>query len=268
MTQTLVKLLEKKHPTFTRTQEIKEICAPLYQLNITTFSHAKISPEGSMLINDNPRWMKIYYEKKYNQADFGNNIKTHPHLNYILWDSIRFSGETETLMKDAAEHQKAHGFTIIKRQASDILVYTFGADQVNENINHFYLNNYDILESFIHYFHDQIDHSSLMKSAKEFSLPSVDAGSTHESTLLNSNFYEKRNKFYRSIGKKDHLTPRELACIPLLMKGYSAPEIAEKLNISFRTVESYFASLKNKMGARNKEELIIKLMQFHVCGLS
>jgi DNA-binding NarL/FixJ family response regulator len=55
------------------------------------------------------------------------------------------------------------------------------------------------------------------------------------------------------------LTNRQMECIHLLMKGMTAKDIANELHLSFRTVESYLANIKNRLKCKNKTELIIKL---------
>jgi DNA-binding CsgD family transcriptional regulator len=53
------------------------------------------------------------------------------------------------------------------------------------------------------------------------------------------------------------LTPREQNCIALMMQGLSDKDIANRLNISRRTVETYFNSSKIKMDVKSRAELIV-----------
>jgi DNA-binding CsgD family transcriptional regulator len=52
------------------------------------------------------------------------------------------------------------------------------------------------------------------------------------------------------------LSPREISCIHYLLKGKTAKEIANHLNLSYRTIEYYLENIRNKTGCRNKYELI------------
>lgn len=56
---------------------------------------------------------------------------------------------------------------------------------------------------------------------------------------------------------------RQKECINLLLTGASSFEIAQKLNLSPRTIESYLDVLKSKFHARNKAELIVKLCRYY-----
>jgi DNA-binding CsgD family transcriptional regulator len=53
-----------------------------------------------------------------------------------------------------------------------------------------------------------------------------------------------------------HLPPREKQCLQLICKGYTAKMIAKKLALSFRTVEGYIETLKRRLGAQSKSELM------------
>jgi DNA-binding NarL/FixJ family response regulator len=57
--------------------------------------------------------------------------------------------------------------------------------------------------------------------------------------------------------QREKLTDRENEVLHYLVKGLSAPEIAEKMFISPRTVEGHRASLISKTGTKNVVELVI-----------
>lgn len=54
------------------------------------------------------------------------------------------------------------------------------------------------------------------------------------------------------------LSKQQQACVFLLMRGKSMKEIAAILNLSARTVESYFTMIKLKLGCNNKSQIIEK----------
>ena len=57
-------------------------------------------------------------------------------------------------------------------------------------------------------------------------------------------------------GPPDDLTPRELEVLSLLALGYMNPEIADKLVLSVRTVETHRANIQRKTGITTRAELI------------
>ena len=54
----------------------------------------------------------------------------------------------------------------------------------------------------------------------------------------------------------DELTPREREILSMLALGYMNPEIADKLVISVRTVETHRSNIQRKLGTGNRAELI------------
>lgn len=77
------------------------------------------------------------------------------------------------------------------------------------------------------------------------------------------------NKLFPSLFKKEifmHqtsglLSSRETECAQLVLLGYSYKHIANKLNLSARTVEFYVQNMKEKLNCANKQQLIDKLLQ-------
>jgi DNA-binding NarL/FixJ family response regulator len=53
----------------------------------------------------------------------------------------------------------------------------------------------------------------------------------------------------------DDLSDRELEVLRLIGQGHSTREIAEKLHLSVKTIESYQSHLKDKLGLKNAREL-------------
>ena len=56
--------------------------------------------------------------------------------------------------------------------------------------------------------------------------------------------------------KEQILTPREIEIIQHLCEGYSAKEVGDKLNVSFRTIETHRNNILRKLGFNNIAELI------------
>jgi two-component system, NarL family, response regulator NreC len=57
-------------------------------------------------------------------------------------------------------------------------------------------------------------------------------------------------------GPPDDLTPREIEVLGLLALGYMNPEIADRLVLSVRTVETHRANIQRKTGISTRAELI------------
>lgn len=57
------------------------------------------------------------------------------------------------------------------------------------------------------------------------------------------------------------MTPRELEVLRLLAEGLSAKEVALRLDITSRTVESHIDKLRLKTRARNRTHLVAQAIQ-------
>lgn len=73
-------------------------------------------------------------------------------------------------------------------------------------------------------------------------------------------FLEKLSDYRRfSKNQAVELTSREQECLYYFINGYTAKEIAKQLSLTYRTVQSYLARIKQKYGCTSKHELRQKL---------
>lgn|SRR3990167_757145 len=66
--------------------------------------------------------------------------------------------------------------------------------------------------------------------------------------------------------KDIHLTQREMQCLQLTIKGFTAKKIAKELGLSFRTIEEYMTNIRVKAGVNSKSELIEMVIQAFQAG--
>lgn len=78
---------------------------------------------------------------------------------------------------------------------------------------------------------------------------------------INNNFMLPNNGFDDTSNQYIHLTNREIDCANLVLIGMKVKEIALKLNLSPRTIETHINNLKLKLNCRDKIELTIKLKE-------
>ena len=58
------------------------------------------------------------------------------------------------------------------------------------------------------------------------------------------------------------LTPRELETLCLVMRGKTLAKVAVDMELSPRTVEYYFLTIKRKMGCRTKAQLMAWVIRY------
>jgi len=56
------------------------------------------------------------------------------------------------------------------------------------------------------------------------------------------------------------ITPKEKEILQLIAEGFSSKQIAERLSISFYTVQTHRKNMLAKMGVKNTPELIVKML--------
>jgi DNA-binding NarL/FixJ family response regulator len=96
------------------------------------------------------------------------------------------------------------------------------------------------------------------------------------SVLQGKNYFSRQaqdvifKKYSQNVGKKKQreelvkLTKREIEIIRLISEGLTSQQIADKLFISPRTVETHRANLMKKVGVRNAIELVKKIQQLEL----
>lgn len=257
----------QSHPTLLYTQELKNLCKPLECIDITTFSHVRVYNDQRLTVLCNhPDFMLNYAQKKYYAADPCINIKpeTIDFGQYLVWDAVDCYGKTAAMMQDAADFDFKHIFTIIKSQTEFTDFYHFGTHLLNPSINQIYINNLDLLTHFISFFDKQVNQEKELAIAYDMAFNTdkrADCVSVEPSNFIASK-YEKRNAFLRAISLSDNknLTAKEKVCAELLLQGKTVKEIARLTERSCRTIEDRVDSLKYKFNAKNKAELIVKLL--------
>jgi len=267
----------KNHPGCILHEDFVGICKPLEILDITSFAHLRMNHAGESAgqfgaIATNPEFMRNYLEKSHYNADVHVNPK-HCHLsNCLMWDVLDLKGQASQMIKDAADHDFKHIFTVIKPSETHVDYFHFGTHLESQAINQRYVNHLDLLESFIAYFTHKMKASPDLYAAYDLkvSMSATNQAdpSLYELEVLNNLSLSLEDKMdfldqikIDQINKMDVFTQRELDYVPLILLGLTSKEIAKKLNISVRTAEEYTASLRNKLKARNKMDLVSKLLE-------
>lgn len=258
----------ENHPSVVFNEDVHGLCKPLELLDINYFSHLRMENSGEFsALPTSISLMKNYLEKSYYNADIHVDPKHCHLLNCLMWDMLDLKGKAREMLQDAHDQNIKHMFTLIKPGKDHVDYYHFGSPLAENSMNQRYVNHLDLLETFIAYFTDKMQ--ALPHLAKAYDLKvsmNQPDPSLYELDLLNSLSLEDKMDFLdqiqmNKISHKNLLTKRELDYVPLILLGLTSKEIARKLNISVRTVEEYTAVLREKLRARNKMDLVAKLLE-------
>lgn len=245
-----------RHPVFTQSEDIAEICKPLQLLNINYFSHGHVDSNGQFTaICNNPQFADLYIKNKFYQADI--HMSKERLGNIIIWDSLDWKGESKKLNEIATTFGINHTFSICESTANGFDYYNFSSNSISHSINQEFLRNLGLLKLFILNFRDKVFNSSLVK-AYDFKFK-IDK----ENNLYNCDRFKNdksdRNKFLNMLNIKSdinkNLTMRELEVLSWLQKGKTLDQIAAILNLSEITVKKHIARTKEKTGCINLFQL-------------
>jgi DNA-binding NarL/FixJ family response regulator len=80
------------------------------------------------------------------------------------------------------------------------------------------------------------------------------------SHIIVSSYLQKVKDTEKAKAKKPKLSKKEKAIVRFIIDGDSSREIAEKLNISIRTVDNHRANMMKRLGVKNAVELVKKVL--------
>jgi DNA-binding CsgD family transcriptional regulator len=253
--------LPDKHLLFLSAADISEVCEPLKQLGINFFCHDRCYRNGAHFrLCNRPDWMQTYYLKRYHNLIYNQFPKESGHT---CWSSYK----NEPLFIDAREGFNIfNGITIIEKDTHTVDRFGFGSAKKDKCFYEFYHNHLELLYRFILYYKNKatslINKSEANKILLVENLPFEQA--QQEEKVLNKldsiNDFIKTTDIKRypiKVNKKlVYLSKRESQVCYYLSKGKSAKKIAEILNLSDRTIESYIEVIKIKLHVNYAIEII------------
>lgn len=238
--------------------QIVDFCKPLNDyLSISFFIYSRVykkTSQYSFISND------IKVTQDYIKNVHYANVFFREHLNNksskyenILWPAAPQNDAMEAYFKNGYWH----GISLISQTEDYIEGVGFLANKDNPRINDFYIKNISLLEKYADhfkaYFKDSIiakNHNNLAKLSQgcDFYIPPNNIESDAK----------KIHAFMQATGLKSSplLTKREMQCLELVDKGFSAKFIGKELSLSPKTIENHLNNIRQKTGAHHKHDLV------------
>lgn len=262
-----------KNKGITSCSEVMSVCSPLYGLlDVTYFNYVKIFPNGSRsVLTDRVDFITQYY----------SDPKLYTTNAVISMEKLQ---KTSMFMscefKDQLSYQVArrdfdidNGLTIVHPSEEFLELYYFGTKKENYTHVEFYKSNIDLFYRFILYFKERA--SDLIEGADKdrFFLPGVVYD--EQPSDLEKNIVFVRKSFLEATKPTKIVTKcsdeslvllsyREAEVMYHLSKQLTAKQAAKCLNISYRTVESHVLKIKEKLGYKNKSDLLNYVNNSHL----
>lgn len=263
----------EKHPAIIHASDVAYISQSLLQHGIIYFAYTQIT-HGQFLsgLTNQRKWAELFLTKKYYDTDaFADHVfnLAKSRYYYLMWDNVPKKGVLLDVYCDTAALGFSHLFSIFEANGEYYDSYCFGTALSNEGANNFYINNLDILHTFIQYFKDVVKADKRLKSAltTNIVLPRNGYRKPEEETAFSSHIIKESQSSYQlkryvigNINDGIWLTSRELDYLSQLRLGKSMREIACFKNVSKRTVEEAITNIKEKLGCSTMLQLGEKMI--------
>ncbi|CEG57726.1 helix-turn-helix transcriptional regulator [Legionella fallonii] len=257
---------------FTYYNDINEIAKTLRAFGITYFAHKIIDNEGPKLYLGNaPALHELYHNEIMRKSSpiegNVNQFKT----GYYFFEHF------PQPHPDSLEQLKANDigniFVIIKQDENQCEFFFFGSAHHNKNINHFYINNINLLESFILAYKSQATEIHAQCFNQRLLVNKVEASNAH---YLSSQKLDKETVYsflqqnvakkliFTVDNRKIKISKQEMNCLYHLLNFRTNKEMAQILSLSPRTIETHFTNLKDKFSVTSKEELARKIIELEL----
>ena len=237
---------------------------PVLNSPITTIAYFRFFQNGKYLYLCNDlKWVKFCLEKIHenNSTSLGKQVgKTteHGYLCY-LWPT----DTNDYVLSALYEHNIWNGLSLFKKlDDNSVELWGFATTRENINIHNFYLDNLDSLKEstklcklqYGDIFSTDDAELAVYKNHKDY----TESKDVNTEKNLKKFISETNIKRYPLIsdGKEFFLSNRENECVSLLSIGNSVKEVADKIDLSTRSVEKYIENIRKKIGVRQQSSIV------------
>jgi DNA-binding CsgD family transcriptional regulator len=237
---------------------LQQISEPLFSnTQITNFSYLKFYSDGSVVnLSTDINLIGYRFEEniKYKilfEAQLKNDDLDKPYMYF--WPNQVDS----QLLGALHSFDIWNGCNIYIPKNNEIEVFSFSSSTKTQDLNNFYINNFNFLTKFIIYFKSHLDIDRTTCNSKiqtDIIFPSIVLDETKIFNQTSKDFSWGAKKI--NIAKGIDLTHKEIECCYHLSNGLSFKSIANVLALSPRTVETHINNVKIKANCTTKDSLI------------
>lgn len=248
-------MISANHPALTMAPILREIAKPIMQkLNCHYFQYLKVFDDGRFsLLTTQPKWCEF----ALNYMSAHEKPAVYSHINaelldkktyYFLWEP----NIPQEPLRLAREFDIANGLSFVERYADHYNMIGFATPVANTCALDTYFNSLNEIKNFIDHF--QSNHADLIKiiDNNKLQTPKAQMDTNLERMLYTQKLQYPVNFF----DKSGYITAQEYECLKGLSQGMTYKEIANKLLISHRTVESYLNRVRKRFDLSFKRQLI------------
>ncbi|KTD07273.1 helix-turn-helix transcriptional regulator [Legionella jamestowniensis] len=237
--------IDLDHPIFTLKDKVKEAsCFLLETFGFNYFQYLRCYADGSInCLTNNPGFfehIKEYHDQPIVFSSYENEHESLP-FYWFLWDEALPPTAPLQLAREKLNFH--NGLTLVRRTKNYYDMIAVALPYEHANPGSFYLNKVKIIEQFIYDFDKQNKDLLHIMDKSAIALPKAYRDVNYQDMCLSKGKIQVRGK-----AGLTYITTQELACIRFVLQGFSYKQIADILEISPRTVETYLIRLKRRTG--------------------
>ena len=251
----------KTHSLITKIAQpkLEEISLGLQQhfgSSLKAFCHDISFPGGELsMLTNNPGMIELFCDKKIMPNFHDANGRVVPPGIYSTTRLIEQYGEyalNVNLVLDSLEIKQ--GVHILQATPDCQHMYYFGFDMKPGELDDVLINKLGFLQDFLvqyRYKASSIIHQAHKKSERIFYPKLLELTPKVGENKADGDYF-----FDRKTGLILNVSLQQKNCLSLLLNGISSKEIAQKMNLSHRTVEHYLAEIRRKNGYASIKQLL------------
>lgn len=246
------------HFSHTSASYMAEVSKPLAQLELDYYCHdITFSGGKASLLSNRPEVFDFYQNNHFPLTctdESGRTLGPGWHLCQVLEHKLKSCSVLFPILRN--QFQLKNWVHIIKREEDHQHMLSFGFNLNEYDFLHMIVNNGQLLNDFIaaYFEKSQCVIDEAMQVDNRICLPTM---SSIAPTYL--------DQFSKEITLKNannsapiHLSQQQSKCLIYLFQGMSTKQIANKMNLSARTIEHYLARIRNILGCHSSKELIAR----------
>lgn len=245
-----------QHPCLKHNDVLSNLCKPLQNLGITFFGYTAVDSDNkAYCLGSKPDYAIEYLRRNHVKNDvhaLGEKQKSQ--YEYDFWDFLNLDLQREELYRMAAAFDQGHTLTLSRHEKTITHCYHFSGHMQDQGINQRYLEKMDSIHAFVDYFNSCLTNIKEINAIYEYpiNVNSDDLLRDKKLSLINSdprlvNLSEQAHATLQFTNSSQYyLNESERDCLQWLHLGKSAAMIAEIMNVSRKTIERHFASIKKK----------------------
>lgn len=252
---------------FSAATHVAEICKPLQSIGIIGFFYTRLYQDGSFFnLTSQPDWSEYYFQQLYQGSYQNTPDDLFSHEGVSLWSL----NPDNPVLQDAKNHfGYGNGVSIYEEHEQFREITGFYSTEDNRSVNHFYLNNVDILKKFKQHFISKATDLIHEGNKNKLILPQsvlenkiIECNENHIPQLELSQYLKFPDQhrmcvIHKNTGLPIYLTSQRGQCLLHLSHGKSIKKIAIDMRLSSKTVEHYLEILRKELGCRSSKELIV-----------